>query len=64
VDAGRRRVARLAGVDDQHRAPGSPKHQRAAEAGRATTDHHDVVRCEILGVRHLHHVLLPEVSVP
>ena len=65
VDAGGGRVTRLAGVDDQHRAPGSTKHQCAAEAGGATTDHHDVVRYEILGIRHLHLVLLLlEIPVP
>ncbi len=30
MHGGGRSVARLARVDDQHRAPGSPKHQRAA----------------------------------
>src|SRR5215212_6509 len=65
VDPGGWRVARLARVDDQHRAPGSTKDQRAAEAGDATTDHHDIVGYEAPGVRHLHLVLLlPKYSVP
>src|SRR5918997_1211377 len=65
VDPGGGRVAGLARVDDQHRPPGPAEHQCAAEAGGATTDHHDIVRCEIMGVRHLHFVLLlPEFSVP
>src|SRR5215212_9022894 len=65
VDPGSGRVAWLARVDNQHRAPGSTKDQRAAEAGGATTDHHDVVGCETLGVCHLHlDLLLPEFSVP
>lgn len=65
VDPRSGRVARLASVDDEYRAPGSTKHQRAAEAGGATTDHHDVVSYEILGIAHLHRVLLlPEIPVP
>ena len=40
---GRRRVARRARVDHQHRPPGPGQHQRPAQPGGAAADHHHVV---------------------
>src|SRR5215210_8583338 len=65
VDPGAGRIARLPRVDDQHRTPRPPKHQRAAESGGATADHHDVVRYEFLIMLRLHLLLLLlKVSIP
>ena len=49
-----RRVARLPGVDHQHRAPRPGQGQRPAQPGGAAADHHHVVR--------LVHACLPRLS--
>jgi hypothetical protein len=38
-----RRVTGPAGIHHDHRAPGPDQHQGRAQAGRAATNHHDVI---------------------
>jgi hypothetical protein len=43
VQVGGRRVAGRPGIDHDDRAPGPQQHQGRTQAGRAATDHQDVV---------------------
>jgi hypothetical protein len=50
VDVPSGRVARVTGIDQQHRAPRSQQCDRSSQPGGAATDHHD--RIAVIGLIH------------
>src|SRR3712207_6643669 len=64
MDAGRRGVARLAGVQYQRPPARAAQDQRGAQTRRSSADHHGVV-LTVVPIRLLHLPLLPpEIVVP